>query len=520
MPHLYKRIVALLLCIAMLAGMSGCQFGQPRQINIQALFATLLAQVRFATPLEDTGDDATVYFPALPQGASLTLYLGSGYFADEAALIILESEDDADDALDAVETHLEQKRNQFMNYIPEELGKIGDAVVWQESQYIIVCITDDTQTAQEILDDPSDPSYTVPADTSAPTTEPTTAPTTEPTTQPTTSPTTEPVTEPPTEAPTTPTTQPPVTEPSTEAEPIHYYKSGMIRVGNTAYETYFPNEGAASNYAAAINYAAEKLGDSIQVYDLLVPTAISIVFPEDMIPFYPSYPDQHQVIRDIFGAVDDRVVKLDCYEHLRAHRDEDIYFRTDYHWNGPGAYYAYEVFCQAKGITPYTMEQRTELRFDNFLGALYWLSCDKDPILAETPDTVIAHLPASEGVTMYYLDAKGNRTDWPVIADVSDWAPRYKYNAFAGGDNPLTVFTNPAVTDGSACIVVKESFGNAMMSYIVDHYSTVYEIDYRYWKGDLAAFARENGVTDVLFVNNLSMTLNNYLIGKIRSLFK
>ena len=516
MSYLPKRIVALLLCIALTAGLFGCQQAQPREINIQALFATILAEVTFASPLEDTGDDAMVYFPALPRGASLTLYLGSGYYADEAALIILQSEDDADAAMDAVDTHLEQKRSQFMNYIPTELGKIGDAIVWQEGRYIIVCITDDTETAQKLLDDPADPAYTLPGQSSEATTQTTTGATTEATT----GATTEATTEAPTVAPTTEATQPTEPEPTVPAGPIHYYDSGMIRVSNTAYETYFPSSSAARNYAAAISYAAEKLGEGIQVYDLLVPTAIGIVFPEDMIQYYPSYPDQHKVIQNIFAAVDDSVVKLDCYEHLRAHRDEDIYFRTDYHWNGPGAYYAYEVFCQAKGITPYTMEQRTELRFDNFLGALYWNSCDKDPILAETPDTVIAYLPASEGVTMYYVDANGNRKDWPVIADVTNWGSGYKYNAFAGGDNPLTVFTNPAVTDGSACIVVKESFGNAMMSYIVDHYSTVYEIDYRYWKGDLAAFARENGVTDVLFVNNLSMTLNNYLIGRIRSLFK
>ena len=102
-----KQVALLLLCILLAAGMFGCQFTKPREINIQALFATVLAQVQFASPLEDTGDAATVYFPSLPQGASLTLYLGSGYFADEAALIILESEDDVDAAMNAVETHLE-----------------------------------------------------------------------------------------------------------------------------------------------------------------------------------------------------------------------------------------------------------------------------------------------------------------------------------------------------------------------------------------------------------------------------
>ena len=95
-----------------------------------------------------------------------------------------------------------------------------------------------------------------------------------------------------------------------------------------------------------------------------------------------------------------------------------------------------------------------------------------------------------------------------------------KYNCFIMGDHPLSEIHNEKVTDGSSIVVVKESFGNALMSYIVDHYSTVYEIDYRYWKGDIAQFARDNGVTDVIFANNLSMLRNNYLIGKLSGLFE
>jgi len=90
-----------------------------------------------------------------------------------------------------------------------------------------------------------------------------------------------------------------------------------------------------------------------------------------------------------------------------------------------------------------------------------------------------------------------------VIADVSGWSSSAKYNTFCGGDNPLTVFENPSVTDGSVCIVVKESFGNALMPYIVDHYSKVYEVDYRYWSGNLIDYAREVGATDMIFANNV-----------------
>ena len=119
---------------------------------------------------------------------------------------------------------------------------------------------------------------------------------------------------------------------------------------------------------------------------------------------------------------------------------------------------------------------------------------------------------------MTITDKNGSTFGWPVIVDVTDWGSGSKYNCFAGADNPFTVFQNPAVTDGSVCIVVKESFGNALMPYIADHYSTVYEIDYRYWKGNLAEFAKANGVTDVIIANNMSMTRNDMLIGMLGSI--
>ena len=120
---------------------------------------------------------------------------------------------------------------------------------------------------------------------------------------------------------------------------------------------------------------------------------------------------------------------------------------------------------------------------------------------------------------MCYYDKAGAKTDYPVIADASDWLAGTKYSCFAGADQPLAVFTNHDLNDGSACIVIKESYGNALMSYIADHYQTVYEIDYRYWTGDLSDFAQEHGVTDVIFANNMAMTGNSAQIAMIKKIF-
>ena len=164
------------------------------------------------------------------------------------------------------------------------------------------------------------------------------------------------------------------------------------------------------------------------------------------------------------------------------------------------------------------MEERPSNEFPNFLGSLYFMHTGKDSKLSATPDTIFAYNTKSN-VTMYYIDRAGAKIDWPVICDASGWAAGTKYNCFAASDQPMNVFTNHDLNDGSACIVVKESFGNALMSYIADHYQTVYEIDYRYWSGSLVEFAKEHGVTDVIFANNLAMTGNSAQIGMIKRIF-
>ena len=109
----------------------------------------------------------------------------------------------------------------------------------------------------------------------------------------------------------------------------------------------------------------------------------------------------------------------------------------------------------------------------------------------------------------------GNGTKWNVITNVKNASSGNKYLTFAAGDQPLAIFKNSDVTDGSVCIVIKESYGNALLPFIVDHYSTVYEIDYRYWKGDLATYAEEVGADDMIFANNIMMISTTILVGML-----
>ena len=50
-------------------------------------------------------------------------------------------------------------------------------------------------------------------------------------------------------------------------------------------------------------------------------------------------------------------------------------------------------------------------------------------------------------------------------------------------------------------IVLKESFGNALVPFLLNHYEEVYVIDPRSLKADLPDFIQANGIQDVLIIN-------------------
>lgn len=295
-----------------------------------------------------------------------------------------------------------------------------------------------------------------------------------------------------------------------------YSGTNQIRVDNQAFDLCGYDQATAAAYAKLVSTAADRLAGQTRVYSLPIPTAYGITLPDDIRQQLPAYIDQSKSIQSIFSNMSSNVVQANCYDNLMRHRDEYLYFRTDHHWNGLGAYYAYEAFCQAKGIAPYTLDQREKVTFDGFLGTLY-RGNGKDPLLLPA-DTVCAYKPHSTSATMVYYDQDGTATKWPIISDVSQWAASSKYSTFAGGDHPLTVFQNPEVTDGSVCIVVKDSFGNALLPYLVDHYSTIHEIDFRYWKGDLVAYAQEQGATDLIFANNVMTISTGLLVGSLSNI--
>ncbi len=290
---------------------------------------------------------------------------------------------------------------------------------------------------------------------------------------------------------------------------------GVLVAGDSAYEFYNFVNATADRYAAAVNRVGDMLAGQCKVYDLIVPTSTGVTLP-DNIKEQINSSDQGKAINYMYSLMNGNVVTVDSLTPLLAHRDEYIYFRTDHHWTQRGAWYAYDAFARAAGKTTVPLGNMRKQEFDGFLGSFY-TDTGKSPALAAHPDTVEAYCP-NDDLHMTVTQKDGSTYTWPVINDVSDYPQTLKYGAFIAGDNPYTEIENRSLTDGSACMIIKESFGNAFVPYLTAHYQTVYVIDYRYYYGSISQLAADNGITDVLFVNNVSATRNDNLVSRLEAL--
>lgn len=315
------------------------------------------------------------------------------------------------------------------------------------------------------------------------------------------------------------TTEPQTTEKAEEPKPnIKTQSLGAILVaGNSAYEYYNFSSKLAPDFINCVSNIKSASGNKSNVYSLLVPTSMDITL-HDSIRKDINSSDQKKAL-DYFNSSFKNVTAVSSiYDTQRAHRNEYTYFRTDHHWTALGAYYAYEEFCKAKGIAPVPVTDYLTASFDGFLGTFY-SSSGQSSALGDTPDTVTAYLPINN-VECTITEADGNQYKWDVISDVTEYAPNLKYLTFIGGDQALVTINNLDITEGSNCLVIKESYGNAFVPFLIPHYKNVYVIDPRHYKGTLSEFTENNQIDDIIFIANISTTRNSIYIDAMKGFIK
>lgn len=303
-----------------------------------------------------------------------------------------------------------------------------------------------------------------------------------------------------------------VTYPPANDKNANIEQLGYIAVcGDAGYEYYNFVQSTADNYVKALNTAGAKFSGTSKVFATVIPNSTDITLDDkNREKLDSSVSDQKKAITYMLSNTSSSVNTFDCFETLKMHRNEYVYFRTDHHWTALGAYYAYMEFCKTKGISALALDEFEIKSYDNFLGTFY-ADSNHHPSLEANPDVVDTYIPPCD-YSMTITQADGSTGEWPLLYDETNASSSLKYSTFICGDNPLSTITNASNPDGETCLVIKESFGNAFVPFLVYHYKTVYVIDYRYYKSSLSSFMSSHSVDDILFLNNISMTRNADLV--------
>ena len=77
------------------------------------------------------------------------------------------------------------------------------------------------------------------------------------------------------------------------------------------------------------------------------------------------------------------------------------------------------------------------------------------------------------------------------------------YVTFIAGDNPYTVINVPDNPQDQNVLVLKDSFGNAFVPFLCEHYGNIIIADVRYIGFNLYDKLKDYGLTDIIFVNNI-----------------
>lgn len=274
---------------------------------------------------------------------------------------------------------------------------------------------------------------------------------------------------------------------------------GLYIYHNMALELCYASDSAAEDYAAAIS-AFKKSAPDVTVYNMVVPTHVEFALPERLCDeLYLS--SQSQNLGKIFSSYTEDVKPINAYNALCEHRDEYIYFNTDHHWTALGAYYAYQAFCEQTGQEALSLNDCTEKKIEGFTGTFF----DADASLE--PDNVSYWLFPYQTHAMRQAEYGDEMVETTVI-DETYGSGSASYYTFIGGDSSLFIEYNDDNKNGKKIAVVKDSFGCAFVPYLTNNYEEVHVIDPRYYQGNLKEYLEENGITEVMFFNNI-MSANN-----------
>ena len=212
-----------------------------------------------------------------------------------------------------------------------------------------------------------------------------------------------------------------------------------------------------------------KAKQNADVHVMMVPTK-SWVLREKLPAFAPHYKEQK-----FYDALQQKLEKEDVLISvepvLDAHKEEEIYYRTDHHWTTLGAWYAYEQYTKAVGGDLQRAQGKKKFRCisKDFYGTTY-----AKINYARQADKIEIYEPADKLRVVYNMGEKKTKT----LYDVSFLKTADQYSVFTGGNQAVLEITG-GIKNGKTLLLIKDSFANSILPFLAEDYEKLVVVDLR-----------------------------------------
>lgn len=262
-------------------------------------------------------------------------------------------------------------------------------------------------------------------------------------------------------------------------------------------------------YAEAVSSYARQLADAdVHVYTLVAPGQEEFYLPHNIAPAVT----EKSIIRQYAGYLDPLVTPVFVADTLRSHVAEHIYSRTDHHWAPLGAYYAAAKFADVAGVDFTPLSAYTTDTVRNYVGTMAARS--HNAAVSRSPENFIYYKPPTGYVAEFVDYTASGRLSGSSTPHREEFFKHYPdgskaaYCVFMGGDNHTVKVSHTGAKPGRRLLIVKDSFGNAMVPCLFGSFEEVHVTDFRYYPGSLLKYISDNNITDLLFVNTISIAFD------------
>lgn len=234
---------------------------------------------------------------------------------------------------------------------------------------------------------------------------------------------------------------------------------------------------------------------NLSAYVMLVPDAANV--QPDFLPASAVPENQSAQFETIRKMLEEGVTWVDAESVLKEHKNEKIYYYTDEHWTTLGASYGYEALAKTMNLDgSETPKLQPYVVNNDFNGDLSEKSGYEESYTESISIYSAKKVKNNTSLMMTNEDTGKSSTS---LYDSSKLEKRDKYALFPGADCGL-LDIETTVDNSQRLLVVKDSFANCLLPFLVSHFREIVVIDPELYEGSVQELVQSRNFTQVLFL--------------------